>query len=87
MNSFLLLEHWGRAFESHSRHVCLYEFILFLPCDGLIRRQESATDRTLDYETGKSAMAQQRAIEPLKKNIAEECDVTLTIYISCSLGR
>jgi hypothetical protein len=44
MNRLVPLEHWIRGFESHSRHECLFAFLLCLccsvcrqwPCDGLI---------------------------------------------------
>jgi hypothetical protein len=32
MKRFHSLEHWGRGFESHSRHGCLSTFILCLCC-------------------------------------------------------
>jgi hypothetical protein len=30
MNCLHPLEHWNRGFESHSRHECLFAFILFV---------------------------------------------------------
>jgi hypothetical protein len=32
MNRLRQLQHWDRGFESHSRHECLFAFILCLCC-------------------------------------------------------
>jgi hypothetical protein len=67
------LKHWGRRFESYSRHGWLCVFIPCLcspvcrqpPCDVLIPRPRSATD-----VVQREAKAQQKAVEPYKNKVS-----------------
>jgi hypothetical protein len=66
------LEHWDREFESHSRHECLFAFILCVGSDlatGCSPVQGVLPSMCRIKKLKKAAKVQQRAVEPQRERI------------------